>query len=77
MPKNKNIEATLISFAIILDSKGRLFTETVDISNNDLKKLFKDEDWEHVVLPLNGSINAARAGIKDILRRIKDELGAV
>ena len=73
MTKKKTTEANLLGFKIIIDPKGRLFTEISGVPEKDLPKAFSGDD-----LRLMRQIQRlVRPKIQEIHRFLENEISAL
>ncbi len=74
MKKNKKTEATLLTFKVVLDTKGNLWTEVGGLPIKQVSSCFKNKDDAYLIAKL---IREGTVKLSAINRYLEDELTAI
>tara|TARA_R100000808_G_C2153121_1_gene163039 strand:- start:4015 stop:4245 length:231 start_codon:yes stop_codon:yes gene_type:complete len=70
----KKKEAILLSFKVVLDTKGVLWTEVGGLPNHEVRNCFKNKDDAYIIDKL---ISEGRIKLNGINKYLADELTAI
>jgi hypothetical protein len=68
------MEATLLTFKIVLDSKGNIVSDLGGLPIKDVDKVFKNENDAYVIKKI---INEGTLKLKGIHKYLEDEVNAI
>tara|TARA_R110001592_G_scaffold132485_2_gene347112 strand:+ start:14283 stop:14519 length:237 start_codon:yes stop_codon:yes gene_type:complete len=74
MRKRKKKEATLLSFKVVLDTKGTLWTEVGGLPVHEVSKCFKNKDDAYLITKL---INEGAVKLDRLNKYLESELVAI
>ena len=72
--KDDRIEATLLSFKVALDAKGKIWTDIGGLPVKEIKHVFKNREDAHVIEIL---IREGTIKLKNLHRYLEDEVTAI
>ena len=72
--KEKKIEAKLLTFELVLDAKGNIWTDIGGLPENQIKNCFKNREDAHVIEIL---IREGKIKLKNIHRYLENEITAI
>ena len=70
----KRTEATLLTFSLVLDTKGTLWTDIGGLSPKDVDKYFKNKDDSYVIKKI---IHEGTIKLQSIHKYLEDEVNAI
>ena len=74
MRKRKKKEATLLTFKVVLDTKGTLWTEVGGLPVNSVSKCFKNKDDAYLISKL---IREGTLKLNNLNKYLENELVAI
>ena len=72
--KEKRIEATLLTFKLVLDAKGNIWTDIGGLPLKEIKHIFKNKEDAHVIEIL---IREGKIKLNRIHRYLENEVTAI
>ena len=72
--KDDRIEATLLSFKVALDAKGKIWTDIGGLPLTEIKHIFKKPEDAHVIRLL---IHEGTIKLKSLHKYLEDEITAI
>ena len=72
--KEKRIEATLLTFKLVLDAKGNIWTDIGGLPLKEIKHVFKNKEDAHVIEIL---IREGKFKLNKIHRYLENEVTAI
>ena len=72
--KEKRIEAKLLTFQLVLDAKGNLWTDIGGLPENQIKNCFKNREDAHVIEIL---IREGTIKLQSLHKYLEDEITAI
>ena len=74
MKKRKKKEATLLSFKVVLDTKGTLWTEVGGLPIQEVSRCFKNKDDAYLITKL---IREGAVKLENLNKYLENELVAI